>query len=99
MRISILLLALMPGWAGTVSIAPKGDGFELLRDGKPYYILGAGGTARMEMLKQSGLYADSPGGYAQVLRLMRYRAARVTVDVKMHTWEWTFDQGVEYFMK
>ena len=52
-----------------------------------------------EMLLRTGLYDDSPGGFAQVLRLMRYRAARVTVDVKLHTGEWSFDQAVDYFMK
>ncbi|MBI3448912.1 MAG: DUF885 domain-containing protein [Acidobacteria bacterium] len=52
-----------------------------------------------ELMLRTGLYDDSPGGFAQVLRLMRYRAARVTVDVKLHTGEWTFDQAVDYFMK
>jgi len=52
-----------------------------------------------ELLLRTGLYDDSPAGFAQVLRLMRYRAARVTVDVKLHTGEWTFDQAVDYFMK
>ncbi len=57
------------------------------------------GLYEEEMLLRTGLYDDSPGGFAQVLRLMRYRAARITVDVKLHTGEWTFDQAVEYFMK
>lgn len=57
------------------------------------------GLYEEEMLLRTGLYADSPGGAAQVLRLARYRAARVTVDVKLHTGEWSFDQAVEYFMK
>jgi uncharacterized protein (DUF885 family) len=52
-----------------------------------------------EMLLRTGLYDDAPAGFAQVLRLMRYRAARVTVDVKLHTGEWSFDQAVDYFMK
>ena len=55
-----------------------------------------------EMLMRTGLYDDSPGGQAgraQVLRLMRYRAARVPVDVKLATGEWTFNRAVEYFMK
>jgi len=55
-----------------------------------------------EMLMRTGLYDDSPAGQvgrAQVLRLMRYRAARVPVDVKLATGEWTFNRAVEYFMK
>jgi uncharacterized protein (DUF885 family) len=52
-----------------------------------------------EMLMRTGLYDQSPEGQAQVLRLMRYRAARVPVDVKLATGEWTFAQAVDYFMK
>jgi len=33
-----------------------------------------------------------------VLRLSRYRAARVAVDVNLQTGRWTFEQAVEYFM-
>lgn len=58
-----------------------------------------------EMLLRTGLY-DAPGagpeaeaGKAQVLRLNRYRAARIPVDVKLATGEWTFGQAVDYFMK
>lgn len=52
-----------------------------------------------EMLLRTGLYEDSPEGQAQVLRLMRYRAARIPVDVRLATGEWTFPQAVEFFMK
>jgi uncharacterized protein (DUF885 family) len=57
------------------------------------------GLYQEEMLLRTGLYEDSPAGHAQVLRLMRYRAARVTVDVNLHTGVWDFDQAVDYFMK
>jgi uncharacterized protein (DUF885 family) len=55
-----------------------------------------------EMLMRTGLYDDGPAGQAgraQVLRLMRYRAARVPVDVKLATGEWTFNRAIEYFIK
>ena len=52
-----------------------------------------------EMLMRTGLYDGNPEGVAQVLRLMRYRAARIAVDVRLATGEWSFDQAVEYFMK
>jgi uncharacterized protein (DUF885 family) len=32
------------------------------------------------------------------LRLSRYRAARIGVDVNLHTGRWTFEQAVKYFM-
>jgi uncharacterized protein (DUF885 family) len=51
-----------------------------------------------EMLVREGLYAPDSAGAAQVLRLSRYRAARIGVDVNLHTGSWSFDQGVQYFM-
>jgi uncharacterized protein (DUF885 family) len=52
-----------------------------------------------EMLMRQGLYpADSPA-HGQVLRLSRYRAARIGVDVNLHTGRWTFDEAVRYFME
>ena len=52
-----------------------------------------------EMLLRTGLYEDSPEGQAQVMRLMRYRAARIPVDVRLATGEWSFSQAVDFFMK
>ena len=52
-----------------------------------------------EMLMRTGLYANNSPGQAQVLRLSRYRAARIGVDVNPHTGRWTFDQAVNYFME
>jgi uncharacterized protein (DUF885 family) len=52
-----------------------------------------------EMLSRTGLYPDGSAAQGQVLRLSRYRAARVGVDVNLHTGRWTFDQAVKYFME
>jgi uncharacterized protein (DUF885 family) len=58
-----------------------------------------------EMLLRTGLYdtpedgSEAEAGRAQVLRLMRYRAARIPVDVRLATGEWSFGQAVDYFMK
>ncbi len=52
-----------------------------------------------EMLLRRGFYAAGSAAEGQILRLSRYRAARVGVDVKLHTGRWTFDQGVKYFME
>jgi uncharacterized protein (DUF885 family) len=52
-----------------------------------------------EMLTREGLYPADSAGAAQVLRLSRYRAARIGVDVNLHTGRWTFDQAVNYFME
>ena len=52
-----------------------------------------------EMLMRSGLYPNNSPGQGQILRLSRYRAARIGVDVNLHTGRWTFDQAVKYFME
>jgi uncharacterized protein (DUF885 family) len=52
-----------------------------------------------EMLMRTGLYPNNSAGAAQILRLSRYRAARIGVDVNLHTGRWTFDQAVNYFME
>ena len=52
-----------------------------------------------EMLTREGLYPQDSAAAAQVLRLSRYRAARIGVDVNLHTGRWTFPQAVQYFME
>jgi uncharacterized protein (DUF885 family) len=51
------------------------------------------------MLMRTGLYPDNSAAQGQILRLSRYRAARIGVDVNLHTGKWTFDQAVKYFME
>ena len=51
-----------------------------------------------EMLMRTGLYPDNSAAQGQILRLSRYRSARVGVDVNLHTGKWTFEQAVQYFM-
>jgi uncharacterized protein (DUF885 family) len=52
-----------------------------------------------EMLQRRGMYGDSSAGGAQILRLGRYRAARIGVDVNLQTGRWTFDQAAHYFQE
>ncbi len=51
-----------------------------------------------EMLMRTGLYPEGSAAQGQILRLSRYRGARIGVDVNLHTGRWTFDQAVNYFM-
>ena len=51
-----------------------------------------------EMLMRTGLYPDDSPAQGQILRLSRYRAARIGVDVNLHTGRWSFEQAVKYFM-
>ncbi len=52
-----------------------------------------------EMLMRTGLYPDNSAAQGQILRLSRYRAARIGVDVNLHTGRWSFEQAVNYFME
>ena len=52
-----------------------------------------------EMLMREGMYPDQSPSQGQVLRLSRYRAARIGVDVNLQTGRWTFPQAVNYFME
>ena len=52
-----------------------------------------------EMLMRTGLYPNNSVSQGQILRLSRYRAARIGVDVNLHTGRWTFEQAVKYFME
>jgi uncharacterized protein (DUF885 family) len=52
-----------------------------------------------EMLMRTGLYPLNSASQGQVLRLARYRSARIGVDVNLHTGRWTFEQAVKYFME
>ena len=52
-----------------------------------------------EMLMRTGLYPNNSAAQGQILRLSRYRSARIGVDVNLHTGKWTFEQAVQYFME
>ncbi|HKQ60880.1 MAG TPA: DUF885 domain-containing protein [Candidatus Polarisedimenticolaceae bacterium] len=52
-----------------------------------------------ELLQRTGFYPENSGAYGQVLRLSRYRAARIGVDVNLHTGRFSFEQAVRYFME
>ena len=52
-----------------------------------------------EMLVRQGFYPEGSAAQGQVLRLSRYRAARIGVDVNLHTGKWSFEEAVRYFME
>jgi len=52
-----------------------------------------------EMSMRTGLYPNNSPAQGQILRLSRYRAARIGVDVNLHTGRWSFEQAVKYFME
>ncbi len=52
-----------------------------------------------EMLMRTGLYPEGSAAQGQILRLSRYRAARIGVDVNLHTGRFSFEEAVKYFME
>ena len=52
-----------------------------------------------EMLMRTGLYPENSPAQGQILRLSRYRSARIGVDVNLHTGRWSFEEAVQYFME
>jgi uncharacterized protein (DUF885 family) len=52
-----------------------------------------------EMLMRTGLYPDNSPSQGQILRLSRYRSARIGVDVNLHSGKWSFEQSIAYFME
>jgi uncharacterized protein (DUF885 family) len=52
-----------------------------------------------EMLMRTGLYPNNSAAQGQILRLSRYRSARIGVDVNLHTGRWSIEQAVKYFME
>jgi uncharacterized protein (DUF885 family) len=50
-----------------------------------------------EMLMRTGLYTNNPAARKQVIRLMRYRATRIGVDVGLATGTSTLPQTIAYF--
>ncbi len=50
-----------------------------------------------EMLMRTGLYPDNSPSQGQILRLSRYRSARIGVDVNLHTGRWTVRRSRQVF--
>lgn len=49
-----LFLSVSMSFGAVVRIETQGSRYQLTRDGKPYFILGAGGSQHLDLLKQSG---------------------------------------------
>jgi uncharacterized protein (DUF885 family) len=88
----------IPGHFLQLSIS-KGVASEIRREQEDGVFVEGWALYGEEMLMRQGLYAEGSAGQGQVLRLARYRAARIGVDVNLHTGRWTFDEAVRYFME
>jgi uncharacterized protein (DUF885 family) len=88
----------IPGHFLQISIA-NGLKDEIRRQHQDGVLIEGWGLYTEEMLMRTGLYPEGSAGQAQILRLSRYRAARIGVDVNLHTGRWSFEQAVKYFME
>ena len=88
----------IPGHFLQLSIS-KGVASEIRREQEDGVFVEGWALYGEEMLMRQGLYAEGSAGQGQVLRLARYRAARIGADVNLHTGRWAFDQAVTYFME
>jgi uncharacterized protein (DUF885 family) len=52
-----------------------------------------------EMLYHVGLYPDNPTQYTRVMMGHMFRAARIVMDVKLHTGQFTYDEAVDWAME
>jgi len=88
----------IPGHFLQLSIA-KGLVDEIRREHQDGVFVEGWALYTEEMLMRTGLYPEGSAAQGQILRLSRYRAARIGVDVNLHTGRWTFDEAVRYFME
>jgi len=88
----------IPGHFLQISIANHLDN-EIRREHQDGIFVEGWALYTEEMLMRTGLYPDNSASQGQVLRLSRYRAARIGVDVNLHTGRWSFEQAVRYFME
>jgi uncharacterized protein (DUF885 family) len=88
----------IPGHFLQISIA-NGLADEIRREHSDGVFIEGWALYTEEMLMRTGLYAEGSAAQGQILRLSRYRAARIGVDVNLHTGRWTFEQAVKYFME
>jgi uncharacterized protein (DUF885 family) len=88
----------IPGHFLQLSIA-KGVDDEIRREHQDGAFVEGWALYTEEMLMRTGLYPEGSAAQGQILRLSRYRAARIGVDVNLHTGRWSFDEAVRYFME
>jgi uncharacterized protein (DUF885 family) len=88
----------IPGHFLQLSVA-KGLQDEIRREHQDGVFVEGWALYTEEMLMRTGLYPEGSAAQGQILRLSRYRAARIGVDVNLHTGRWSFKEAVRYFME
>jgi len=76
LKLTAALLALIgvagptPGWAAKVELVRAGDAWSLHRDGQPFFVKGAGGTSRLDLLAAAGANSVRTWGVDNVAPLL-----------------------------
>ncbi len=95
--LNLLFVPIVWGQKGKViktAVAKTGNGFTIIRDGKPYFIKGAGGTSNMEQLKAYGgnsIRTWSPQGADEILNKAQRLGLTVTLGLDVKTERHGFD--------
>ena len=87
--------ASLPGTPVPVKLAPKGDGFQLLRAGKPYLIKGAGGGGDWQLLAARGGNSVRTWG-ADDLEAQLEKAQKLGLTITAGIWLGHTEHGFNY---
>lgn len=92
----LLVSASMVCSASKVEVVQTEEGFQLLKDGEPYYINGAGGTVELERLKDYGGNSIRTWGVSDETDKILDEAHRLGLTVTFGIWMGQERQGFDY---
>ncbi|MGB1039283.1 MAG: glycoside hydrolase family 2 TIM barrel-domain containing protein [Flavobacteriales bacterium] len=92
----ILNLVFLGAFASKVEVKTTENGFQLLKDGKPYYIKGAGGTVELEKLKSYGGNSIRTWGISPETDAILEEAHKNGITVTFGIWMGQERQGFDY---
>ena len=90
------LLAQAPATPSVVKIAKKGDGYQILRNGQPYFIKGAGGDGSKTDLKAAGANSWRTWGIDKNLDDQLAEAQKLGMTVTVGIWLGHKEHGFSY---
>ncbi|MFP5470584.1 MAG: glycoside hydrolase family 2 TIM barrel-domain containing protein [Bacteroidia bacterium] len=96
LKIIVLQLISVFAFASNVEIVKNENGFQLLKDGQPYYINGAGGTVKLEELKKYGGNSIRTWGISDETDAVLANAQKHGLTVCFGIWIGQERQGFDY---
>ena len=86
-------------FASKVEIIKNSKGYQLLKDGKPFYIKGAGGTENLDKLKEYGGNSIRTWGVDAQTKNILNKAQKNNISVCFGIWIGQERQGFDYYNK